>query len=68
MIPKGPRLFRDLKLVLEGLLRYKRTLRDKCWTVIIIRAFLEEAMPVLWENMTELQLANCIPKERKIHD
>lgn len=57
---------RDLKVILEGLLWYKRTLRDKCWTIIIICVLLEETMPVLWGNTSEIELA--YPPKKKTHD
>lgn len=50
------RLVRNLKVILEALLWYKRTLRDKCWTVVIICMLLKETMPVLWENTSEMNL------------
>lgn len=48
---------RDLKVILEGLLWYKRTLRDKCGTIVIICMLLKETVPVLWGNMSEVELA-----------
>ena len=59
-------MVRDLKLVLKGLIRYKRTLRDECWTVIVIRALLEEAMPVLWETRLNYNLHTAYPKKLTI--
>lgn len=41
VIPKCPRLVLSPKPILEGLIRYKRTLSDKCWTVSVIRMLLE---------------------------
>jgi hypothetical protein len=46
MIPIRARLVRDLKVVFEGFIGYKRTLRDKSWAIIIIGMLLEETMPV----------------------
>ena len=51
------RLVRNLKVILEALLWYKRTLRDKCWTIVIICMLLKETMPVLWGNKSEMELA-----------
>lgn len=50
-------MVRNLKVILEALLWYKRTLRDKCWTIVIICMLLKETMPVLWGNKSEMELA-----------
>jgi len=59
------RLARNLKLVSEILIRYKRTLSDKCWTVSVSRSLLEEAVPVLRGNTCELKSA-CPKKKKKL--